>query len=140
MIKLIRYQSDTYCTLGEMTLPCGYKCHILELPWRNNKRSVSCIPAGTYKLNYRRSPIVERTSEFKFGYEVADVPGRSYIMIHPGNWPENTNGCLLPGQEPQDIGGRLGVPSSRAVFTQLMNRIDSDKIEIVWELDEFPRY
>jgi hypothetical protein len=29
--------------------------------------------------------------------EIADVPGRSGILIHPGNRLDETKGCILPG-------------------------------------------
>lgn len=50
------------------------------------------IKAGTYKIlpySSRRYPNV---------YELQHVPGRSKILIHAGNYHENTEGCLMPGQ------------------------------------------
>jgi hypothetical protein len=29
--------------------------------------------------------------------ELSDVPGRSEILIHPGNYPRDTQGCVLLG-------------------------------------------
>lgn len=53
------------------TLRCGdYECYTLERPWLDNRRRVSCIPAGTYKGRVLPSP--------KFGIdlpELLDVPG-----------------------------------------------------------------
>ena len=146
MITLDRYKSTPDLTLGRLSMPCGYTCYVLELPWRGNRRSKSCIPDGEYPLRKRRSPVVQRSSggEFREGYELTCVPDRTYIMIHPGNWVRNTDGCLLPGRKPQDIRGELGVPSSRAVFRELMARLDKlddDErlMRVRWSLDEFPR-
>lgn len=52
----------------------------LELPWRMNKRMVSCIPRGIYQCVWHKSP------SKGWCYKVFDVPGRSAILIHPGNW------------------------------------------------------
>jgi hypothetical protein len=52
----------------------------LELPWLNNERKVSCIPAGTYDC--------ERIQHPKYGHcwLVKDVPGRDGILLHIGNF------------------------------------------------------
>ena len=75
------------------TLKVGaYIVHTCEDDWRDNQPSVSCIPAGSYRLH--------RTIYQKHGYEtfeVTGVPGRSRILIHPGNTEEDTQGCILVG-------------------------------------------
>lgn len=87
-------------TLGKLTLPSGFTCWVLERPWLSNIQNISCIPEGLYKLKKRRSGIVNRTTNGKYveGFEVTNVAGRSFIMIHPGNWVDDTQGCLLPGE------------------------------------------
>ena len=71
----------------------------MERPWKDNKNDESCIPAGLYRLKKRVSPIVDKTSggEFKEGWEVTDVQGRTFIMFHVGNYVRNSNGCVLIG-------------------------------------------
>ena len=87
------YQDD--CTEGVFVLIENGKlllsCNILELPNKGNKRSISCIPEGTYK-------VTPHVSE-KFGkcFWVNNVPNRSAILIHAGNTVADTRGCLLPG-------------------------------------------
>lgn len=53
----------------------------------------TCIPFGTYKIIVNMSP--------KFGRELPrllDVPHFEGILIHRGNSPENTLGCILVGE------------------------------------------
>ena len=52
----------------------------MELPWKDNKRRVSCIPVGFYIVRKHTSP--------KFGntFHVLNVKGRSEILIHKGNY------------------------------------------------------
>ena len=50
-----------------------------ELPWRDNQKSISCIPAGEYICRRYSS------EKYKDTFEVTDVPGRSYILFHVGN-------------------------------------------------------
>ncbi len=69
-----------------------YLCNTLELPWRNNQRNISSIPAGIYALEERRS------TRHKSHYHVKDVPNRDYILVHIGNSPKDTAGCILVGK------------------------------------------
>lgn len=79
----------------------GGACVTAELPWRDNRRKVSCIPAGKYNVAMRLSP--------KFGrvYEVTKVPGRSYVLFHSGNfsgdvskgYASHVEGCILLGNK-----------------------------------------
>lgn len=53
--------------------------YTIELPWKNNRAGVSCIPEGRYALKKRFS--------LKFGWHLLlmNVPGRALILIHPAN-------------------------------------------------------
>src|SRR5690554_237346 len=81
-------------TFGELITP-QQRLITLELPWRANQRSVSCIPEGVYSMAQRRSGVVERTTggKYRHGWEVQGVPDRDYIMIHPGNIVDDLEGC-----------------------------------------------
>ena len=134
MITLQRaYLPDGTCTLGRLKLPNGCTCLVMENPWRGNKKGASCIPEGIYTMRKRRSPMVERTSggEFLDGWEICDAPDRTFIMIHPGNYVRDTDGCLLVGKT---IGwnGELMVTHSRDVFRSLMKSLESQD---EWQID-----
>ena len=85
-----------------------YKCFTLELPNLNNKQKVSCIPTGEYTVVKRNSP--------KYGdhFHILDVPNRSFILIHQGNYHTQIEGCVLVGKDLVDINkdGILDVTSS----------------------------
>lgn len=91
------------------------KCYCLELPDRDNANSISRIPEGDYKVKKRYSP------KYKDHFHVLDVPGRSYILIHHGNYYTNTRGCILVGQDLIDINndGLLDVTASIATMRKL---------------------
>lgn len=66
-------------------------CKTIELPWRNNKQRVSCIPEGRYRL-------IRRMHQ-KHGDQLAipNVPGREAILIHPANFAlSELQGCIAP--------------------------------------------
>ncbi|MFB2118001.1 DUF5675 family protein [Parapedobacter sp. 2B3] len=78
-------------TNGSISIGGRVICHTIELPWRDNRRNVSCIPEGRYRL--------ELYCSRKFGdcLAVKGVPRRHGILIHPANdaatelW-----GCIAP--------------------------------------------
>ncbi len=102
-----------------------YNCFALELPDFGNKNNVSNIPVGTYK-------VVKRTS-VKYGnhFHILDVPNRSFILIHSGNYFTQTEGCVLVGKELSDINkdGLQDVTNS-ANTLQSLNRLLPDKFEL----------
>ena len=125
IIKLDRIGSTVWGTLGRLELPDRSVFCTLEPQWRNNASGESCIPAGEYPLEMRQSPMVYRTSGMAFsrGWEVQDVPNRDLIMIHPGNWQNDSNGCILVGRAFAVIDGKPGITASRAAFKDLMTRL-----------------
>lgn len=117
---LIRLQEDDKQTLGQFYLWDGidlmFQGKTLELPWRDNERMVSSIPKGEYEVKRRVSK--------KYGHHfiVKDVPGRDYILIHPGNFYADTKGCILVGQKFVDIDGdgRKDIAISRPTLEKLL--------------------
>jgi len=92
-----------------------FNCYTLELPWNDNKKQVSCIPKGKYNVEKRQS------TKYKNHFHVLDVPNRSYILIHQGNYNWHTKGCILVGKTLTDINGDglRDVTSSVATMNKL---------------------
>lgn len=119
-LEVIRFQEDDKQTLSKFIVFDEWNCEVmqgymLELPDRDNQRSISRINAGEYTC-------VKRTSKkFKEHFHVLDVEDRSYILIHKGNYYTHTRGCILPGDGLVDINndGLKDVINS----TKTMNRL-----------------
>lgn len=137
MIELERaYLPDNSATLGKLTINSEI-FYTLEPPWRGNEVKVSCIPEGVYPLQLRESPIVRRTSagHYAEGWEIADVPGRTFIMFHVGNWARDTEGCVLVGEDfswHQEHGPM--VTRSRSAFHRFMQTMAERDF---WEVHVF---
>src|SRR3972149_657673 len=53
---LRRIETGDDGTFGVLTTPSGLQIYIAELPWRGNKPGKSCIPAGTYVVEWTSKP------------------------------------------------------------------------------------
>jgi hypothetical protein len=71
----------------------------LELPWKDNQRKISCIPAGDYMVE-KMYPTKKRKYQY---FHVTSVPGRDSILFHPGNYTHDILGCILPGEAFVDL-------------------------------------
>ena len=103
-LEILRFSESDKQTLSKFIVFDDYNCelgqgYILELPNRNNKTSISRINEGEYDC--------EKRSSEKYGdhFHVLNVPDRSWILIHIGNYHTSTRGCLLPGDGLVDING-----------------------------------
>ena len=118
-LKLVRLSHTDYGTYGHLATAENERLAVtLELPWKNNERRVSCIPAGTYRFHRRFSP--KHNCEV---FEVLDVPGRDDIEIHVGNFAHDSLGCILVGTAFATINGEPGISGSTFAFHKFMDRM-----------------
>jgi hypothetical protein len=98
-LLIIRDTFTKDSTIGKLFLNGELFCETLELPYLDNQRRISCIPAGQYlvRLRYPR----ESATRNYLHLLVQNVPDRDYILFHIGNKPEDTNGCILVGLKRQ---------------------------------------
>lgn len=91
-MKLIRDDLNDARTFGAFYTDEGQRlCDTLELPYRDNAHNVSSIPAGTFPVAYKWSPVHGRNLWH------VEVPGRDSIELHIGNSVIDTDGCILLG-------------------------------------------
>ena len=136
--RLHRDAESDHGTLGVLAAPGLDPLHVMEPPWRDNRRNRSCVPSGIYRVLPHVSP--------RFGrcLLVAEVPGRSHILFHAGNvggdiergFHTHTHGCLLPGLRRGRIkvSGRVqrAVLNSRTAFRHLMAwAVEPFELEVV---------
>lgn len=118
-IRLTREASNEKQTPGSLEIVESdqviFACKTLELPWKGNQRNISCIPVGTYTVEKRFTPT--RGDHF----HILNVPGRSSILIHSGNYYSHTLGCVLVGEKFSDVNkdGFLDVVSSKLTLNKM---------------------
>lgn len=112
----------------------------LELPYLNNQRKISCIPEGVYQ-------VVKHTSPSQgICFSVKNVPQRSDILIHKGNYAGSDNpktgkpdilGCILLGTGFSDLtnDGVSEIINSKNTMEKLLALTDG--FELIIKKDEF---
>ncbi len=122
---LYHTSSSDQGTFSSLLLPNFKTIFMTELPWRDNKPNYSRIPPGEYVAKWHKSP--------RFGecWWLQDVPGRSEVLIHPGNFAgdrlkgfkTHSYGCLLPSKYRGRIGDQLAGLSSRPALRMMKDAI-----------------
>ena len=114
-ITLRRLDSGKKQITGEIIWAGEVVAKTIELAWNDNARRISCIPVGTYS-------VVKRTSN-KYGqhFHLINVPGRSMILIHSGNYHSDSLGCIIVGSAYKDIDkdGLIDVINSKATLSKM---------------------
>lgn len=88
-----------------------FECKTLELPWKNNDNEVSCIPSGKYKVTFYNSPTKGEV------LLLHNVPNRSMIEIHYGNYYTQILGCILVGKSHTKINNDAVIDISKSKYT-----------------------
>lgn len=125
-LLIIRDEFSDKSILGKLYLNGEFYGHTLELSWKDNKKSVSCVPKGVYEARKRGG---DESAKYKYQHvEILNVPDRSKILIHVGNYPKSTKGCVLLGH----TRALNFVGDSRKAFYKLMYDLqDFEELEVV---------
>jgi hypothetical protein len=125
MIQIWRHEQTDAATLGVLLINGRMIGFSLELPWRGNRRFVSCIPPGVYAVRLREA--WRRSRDHGPTYEIMNVPGRSGILFHPGNTIDDVEGCIAPGLAVGMVGDKRGVLHSASAFQRFRAALDGTK-------------
>lgn len=134
-VQLIRHDASDQGTFGQISYK-GFVRFTGELPDRDNQSNISCIPKGTYKVKWTKSPRLKR-----YTYEVVDVPNRGGIRFHSSNlmgdaskgYKVQLQGCISLGEKLGYIDKQKAILLSRQAirhFELIMNK-ESFILEIV---------
>ena len=120
---------ETY-TIGHLYVDGEYYCDTLEDTDRGlrqdmavpvlrakKRKGITAIPTGRYRVTLEvKSPKYSKKKAYEFcnGYvpRLINVPAYDGVLIHIGNYPKDTEGCILVGRN--TVKG--GVLESRKTF------------------------
>ena len=116
-LLILRDTFSEVSTIGRLFLNGEWLCDTLELPYKDNQRSISSIPAGQYKVRLRTAR--ESATRDYLHLLIQDVPNRDFVLVHIGNKSSDSRGCVLVG-----IGTKQDyVENSRLAMELLMKEI-----------------
>ena len=129
LFDLLFGESNTYTLTREYfpthvygTLIIGEQVfYTLELPWKDNKENISCIPEDTYLCKKIKSPA------HGIVFQIMNVKDRTYIEVHVANFLTQIRGCVAIGMSKSDTSSPVVWESEKA-FNKFMD-IFKDKEE-----------
>ncbi len=127
--KLTRFSDDGTCTLGQLEIG-GIVLRTLEEPWKDNKRGVSCIPTGTYKV-VPHGWESDSKVKFKRTYRLTGTAPRTAILIHTGNTTDDIEGCILVGMQHGTLRGKPAVLYSAPAMERLRTMVGRNEFTLI---------
>ena len=127
----VKQEPEMKCIDGQLvTVDKRYLCDTLEPKRRNLKKEKkvpgrTAIPEGRYRVLITKSYRFQRWLPI-----LLDVPGFSGVRLHSGNYPSDSQGCILTG-----FNRKKGmVVNSRSALQMVMLEITAaiDRGEEVW--------
>lgn len=130
-LKLERRNLQEGYTEGVLFVDGEYFCDTLEdkvrdLPEEKKVMHETAIPAGTYKVIVNQSPKFKRELP-----RLLDAPFFEGILIHRGNYPKDTSGCILVGEKRGKDGVIINSTPYELKLTQLLKTADEVEIEVI---------
>lgn len=97
-LHIQRSYKGQFYTIGDLFVNGTYLCNTLEdtvrlLTIEKKIPGKTAIPAGKYNVIVNKSPKFKRDLP-----RLLDVPHFEGVLIHRGNLPEHTEGCILVGE------------------------------------------
>ena len=126
-ITIKRHATLPDCTLGVMLIDGIPMFPTIERPWKGNEPYVSCIPQGTYELEWVDTQTAGNRNGRGLG--IKKVPGRTLIRIHVANTAKDVQGCIGVGMQFYKFKKGYGVSGSRQAFRKLLD-IMADKDDV----------
>lgn len=120
-LELQRDAQTAQGTTGQLLLDGAPFCITLERPAAQFGDAHPCIPAGQYRVVLYHSPHFGRVMPL-----LADVPLRSGIEIHWGNYVRDFEGCIGVGLSRSTLpDGGPAIWNSRETFDKLFAAIEA---------------
>lgn len=122
-LEIHRHTATPTSTLGDLYIDGAFFCRTLERPDADQPEvsGAVCIPLGSYGCAVTYFPHMKEDAPLLSGTE-----HRTGIFIHVGNYPKDSEGCILVGlSQSRDFVG-----NSKDAFERLMERIKGQPLAV----------
>lgn len=110
-----------------------FSCFTLEHAYGGISGYSAKIPPGTYDCERGLHHLFKVPNQFET-FEVMNVPGHTALLFHPGNYDNDSEGCILVGNKITQLGyGAQMLANSKITFAKFMEAqegLNSFKIAI----------
>lgn len=94
----------------------GFSCVTLE----HSYSGLPKLPDGEYSCLRGTHRLTSMDHDFET-FEILNVPGHSNILLHTGNYDQDSEGCVLLGEQIiEQTNGEWWISSSRAAFARFI--------------------
>ena len=116
ILDLYRLHATDEWTVGALYINKAFQCFTLEDQRQDGEKvpGETRIPAGRYDMDLRaegswHQRLAQRFPQVHRGaLHITEVPGFQWILIHPGNTDDHTEGCILVGETFDLLSGFVG--------------------------------
>ncbi len=125
-----RFMQTETETLGKLFIGEDFQCYTLEdIAQVEKVKGKTRIPAGKYRIEKRKVGGTVKKYRERFGNDhymlwLQDVPNFEYILIHVGNYKEDTEGCILVGSGVNVREKNSYITHSTEAYLSLWKKVD----------------
>ena len=116
-VRIIRVERSEDGLIGVLTIDGKADCWTMQPDERDSHFSV---PVGNYLCKRFHGKKWQDTFEII-------VAGHSALLFHIGNREDDSEGCLLLGEEVGELNGKRAVLASGKAFMEFMKKMGSDQ-------------
>jgi hypothetical protein len=136
-ITLQRVRQAAKATFGTLTINGDIVATLEDMIREEKVYGETAIPAGTYQLELRNEGGKTLTYAKRFPKMhkgmiwLRNVPNFTYVYIHIGNFPDDTEGCILVGEKARSRSLQSSTSAYKRIYPKIVKMIESEGCEII---------